>query len=158
MNAIGEDNAPFPTLIGLVLVTVAALVLGGLSWWLVPIAFGPVDSLNIMIGSCTLLVWALSVVTVLALAIATPFGLMPFMAAFFAGMGLRMIGVLVGAALLAHAGWFPSGKPLAMALAILYLPLLMLEVGLIALFLKKRHYVLGPQATGPAELAAEASA
>ena len=90
------------------------------------------------------LVWLAYVVTVAGIAVAAPRGLTPLAWAFFGAMILRMGACLGIAGIGVRMAWFPA-QPMAVSLAAVYLPMLVLEV----LALHRYLRVAEPQTTGP---------
>lgn len=112
----------------------ATAVLGGIAAYLIPSVFPDAEQVNKTVIVVAILVGSLSVVSMVIVAIAAPFSVKALVTAFFASMGIRMIGVLGGAKLMTINEFVPSGKPLAMTLAAIYLPLLMIEVAAIMVY------------------------
>lgn len=126
----------------------ATAVLGGIASFLIPTLFPDAEQVNKTVVSACVLVGSLSVVSMFIVGIAAPFGIRALVTAFVASMGIRMIGVLGGAKLLTINEFLPTGKPLAMTLAAIYLPLLMIEVAAIMVYVN---------ATGSASSSSDAS-
>jgi hypothetical protein len=78
--------------------------------------------------------WASALAGLAPVVIAGRRGLMWTVYGYFVGMGLRLA-LCFGASMVAvHGGWLP-GRPTALALAVFYLPLLLVEVGMVGRYL-----------------------
>ena len=83
-------------------------------------------------------------ISITLIGIASPFGIKPFAAAFMVTIFVRMIGVFVGARILIYKEILEPGKPLAASLALMYLPLLLIEVAIMAHHLKSQGLLAVP--------------
>ena len=129
----------FPLVRALVVITALAAALWALGLLVLPGTIGPVEIVRRGLHAAALLIWGLNVASVIVVKVADPFGVKVFTATYFASVFVRMAGVLLGARILIVAGWIESGKPLAISLALMYLPLLAAEVAIIAIHLRKKY-------------------
>lgn len=127
-----KHDAPFRLLLAwaaLLAVGVLATLLAGqvLSWlgtehgWGFAAALGPAVS-------------AMGMVSLLPVGLLGPRGLMPAVWGYFAGGGLRLAACL-GAGWWAVGHWHWPGRPVAIVLAVVYLPLLLAEAALVGRYL-----------------------
>ncbi|MEX0774886.1 MAG: hypothetical protein WD042_04125 [Phycisphaeraceae bacterium] len=126
---LATSHAPFPLVKALAAITALGAVLLALAWLLVPHFFaGNAYALAAPIGAAV--VWLTVSASLLGVAAAAPFGVMPTVYAWFIGMFLRMFVCLAAAWVVTGRGWV-DGPPLAAALAIPYLPMLLAEAGFV---------------------------
>lgn len=126
----------------------ATAVLAGIASFLIPQVFPGAEQVNKTVIVVAILIGSLSVVSMVVVAIAAPFSVKALVSAYFASMGIRMIGVLGGAKIMTMNEFVPTGKPLAMTLAAIYLPLLMIEVAAIMVYVNRNSLQAAKQAAG----------
>lgn len=156
---MAENTAhpPFPLIRTIICMIGATAVLAGIASFLIPQVFPDAEQVNKTVIVAAILIGSLSVVSMVVIAIAAPFGVKMLVTAFFASMGIRMIGVLGGAKLMTNSEFIPTGKPLALTLGAIYLPLLMIEVAAIMVYIN-RNTLLATQNSAGTNVSTEAGA
>ncbi|MEX0653184.1 MAG: hypothetical protein WD534_10355 [Phycisphaeraceae bacterium] len=136
----------FPLMSVLAWMTGVAGVIGGGLVWLAPQMFASEDAQRaVMVGGLT--AYGVMVVSLVPVALLASWGMMAIVAAYFAGAGLRIVGCLavVAAALV---WWELPAGPLVLGLG-LYVPLLLLETGLIGRHLWRKDGLVLPATGNP---------
>lgn len=128
--------ARFPTIRTCVILTVAAAALWAAGLLVFPGVFADRATMMPALNASAILVWSLTMISILVVSIASPYGVKAFGMSFFVTIFVRMIGVFVGARILIYKEVIETGKPLAASLALMYLPLLLIEVAIMAAYLK----------------------
>ena len=135
----------FPIVSTVAVLGAAAAALTGLGVILVPQLFDGAGTQTIVVAGA--LAGGLGVLSMAVVGVTAPFGMKPLASAYFLSMGVRMIGCFAAAHLFIHLGWIASGKPLAASLALVYLPMLLIEVAILARYLRQVNYFDGPATT-----------
>ncbi len=124
----------FPTWTAAVCLTGLLVVLAAGTWLILPMVMGESTRFELMIAAAFGSVWLTGIACLATIAVVGPLGPMPTIYAFLGGMLLRMAFTMGLAMLLFHRGMVP-GTPLAVCLAIAYLPALAVEVAFVGRFL-----------------------
>ena len=115
-------------------ITIVAMILFGLAWWLVKSAFGQVAGSEQAIILAAIVAWGSSLLGLLPVAMVSQQGLMPTVYGYFVGAAIRVIICIVASVIAIASVKTPAG-PWATTLLGMYLPLLFLEVSLIAQYI-----------------------
>lgn len=146
----------FPIMPALLALSLTMVALGGASWALLPTIFGDEPTLAVSLATSFGVVWITGIVGLALVGLLGPLGVLPTVYAFFAGMALRMI-LSVGTAMLFFHKGLVAGKPLAVSLAIAYLPALAIEAAFVARYLWQKD-ALTPSASDDAGIGREVTA
>ena len=127
------EPQPFPFLRTAVVLTLAAAALTTLGLFVGPSLY-PVKAVRLVIAASCFMVWVTSLLGVLPVAILGHRGLMPAVWGYFIGMALRFP-LSFAFYLIAVIAWRWPGNPVVFALALSYIPLLFVEVGIVGRYI-----------------------
>lgn len=140
----------FPIVSSIVALTVVTSMLAGAVWLGFPSLFGETPRLHLLVGGVFGVVWITGVAGLALVALLGPLGPMTTISAYFGGMALRLALTMGLAMLLFHKG-LVEGRPLAVCLAIAYLPALAIEVAFVARYLWLKDSMPQASASGATE-------
>ena len=154
MNAsIAQPPFPFGRA-ALLLTAVAGLILAG-AWLTVGLLHPGARILQATVLCGGGVVWIASLLGMTPVALLGRRGVMPTVYGYFLGMGVRLVLVMGAAMALVHSGRLP-GRPMALVLAIFYLPLLLAEVSLVGRYLWHKDFLAPAGTTRPGSAAGPA--
>jgi hypothetical protein len=140
----GPTTSNFPAFRICIILTVAAAAVWAAGLLIFPGVLGDSGTVIPPLNAAALLVWGLTMISIALIGIASPFGIKAFAAAFMITIFVRMLGVFIGARILIYKEILETGKPLAASLALMYLPLLAIEVAIMARHLKSQGLLAVP--------------
>ncbi len=123
-------------------VTGSALALAAIAWFLTPAFVGDREAAHTAVVACGLIIWLLTVITLLPVGLVGSRGVMPTVYAWFGGMAVRLPAALVASIAMQRFYELPVNAVFA-SLAVYYLPLVMIEAGLVGRYLWRKDALKG---------------
>ncbi len=138
MSPLQQPSQPaFPIVKASFLLTATALLAAGPDALGLDAFFGWDGTMRDTLLLTGLVAWLSALVGLVPVALLGPRGVLPTVTGYFLGMGIRM-GACLGAGLLGvYIGGLPA-KPVGIALTVFYLPLLLVEVGMVGRYLSHK--------------------
>ena len=130
-----RNNCTFPCWSSCLILSVTTLLLFGVAWWAVTLIFGDSPSIHHAIQRAGIVVWGSSILGLLPVMAGCRLGVMGTAYGYFIGAGIRVLICILATVIALRSDWLI--RPWLTTLMGLYLPLLMLEAGLVGRYLWK---------------------
>lgn len=139
----------FPIAKVMVCVTLAAILCLMATAWLVGTVYGRTPDVVPVACAAAALVWSSLILAVVPVAVLGPAGVLPAVWGYFIGSALRLLICLVSFGLLTKWTGLLPGKPMAIAMVMMYVPLLFVEATLIGRYVWAKDFLPTGEALGP---------
>lgn len=148
MNAASTEHQttphPFPAVTALLALTVMAIITGAIAFFVVK-SINDAGTAQSTVGFAILVVWVVSVLAIIPVAVFGPRGVTATMAAYCLGMAGRML-VCVAAALIVVQTRYLPAEPTLLSMLAAYLGMVVVETVIVGRYLRSKDSIAGREA------------